>query len=262
MVVTRIFKIFPVVVDALRPRPVAIANAGFASGDAAKAAGQRGFSTLMLALIGLLAGSSLAVPAMQLAAGTLTSSVGPAATIDADSAAEHALWRLRYDPTIHDEMTGSPPETNYILSFPSGDANVNVAASSDPPLNNGLTASLTVTPSVILEEVAATVTYTLTLTNDDSQDHDVTRFEANPVAFNPTYLGGTTTGATTSDPVYQAGRWRWDLITPITVTGFGGSTHIHWQMSICRNPWSWENKRVRCLEEVDLRGWWFVFVAE
>ena len=201
----------------------------------ARAGKQRGFTTLMLALIGLLVGTSLAVPALQLATGTLASSVGPSAVIDGRSAAEHALWRLRYDPTVHDEMTGSPPETDYILAFPSGNAFVNIKASSDPPPNNGLQASLTVTPIIIQEEIASTVTYTLSLTNDDSQDHDVTRFEANPMVFNPTYLVGTTTGATTSDPVYQASRWRWDLITPITVTGFGGTTSISWQMSITQD---------------------------
>ncbi len=194
---------------------------------------QRGFSTLTLALIGLLAGTSLAVPAMQLAAGTLTSSVGPTAKIDATSAVEHALWRLRYDPSVHGDMTGSPPETTYVLGFPSGDATVTIEASSDPPADNGLTASLSVTPSTIPEETATTVTYTLTLTNDDTEAHDITRFEANPSgSFSPTYLTGTTTGATTQNPVWQSGEWRWELITPITVTGFGGTTSISWQMSV------------------------------
>jgi hypothetical protein len=208
----------------LRPEPARVAM---------KVRSQRGFSTLTLALIGLLAGTSLALPAMQLAAGTLASSVGPSATIDARSAADHALWRLKYDPTVHDEMVGSPPELDYILGFPSGNAVINIEASSDPPLDNGLTATLAVNPAVIPEETATTVTYTLTLTNDDTVSHDVTRFEANPSgSYSPTYLTGTTTGATTNNPVYASGEWRWELITPVTVAGFGGTASISWQMSV------------------------------
>jgi hypothetical protein len=196
-------------------------------------AGQRGASTLAMALIGLLVGTSLATPAMQLVVGSFTSSTGASASIDAQSAAEHALWRLRFDPAVHDEMTGSPPETDYILGFPNGDASVNILASSDPPADNGLTASLMVTPSTIPEDTPTTITYTLTLTNDDTSDHVATRFEANPSgSFSPTYLTGTTTGATTQNPVYQSGEWRWELLTPVTVTGFGGTTSISWQMSV------------------------------
>jgi hypothetical protein len=187
----------------------------------------------MLALIGLLVGTSLAVPALQLAAGTLTSSVGPSASIDARSAAEHALWRLRYDPSVHDDMTGSPPTTAYVLGFASGDASVSIVASSDPPAGNGLTARLLVTPSLVPEETPTTVTYTLTLTNDDTESHDVTRFEANPTgSFNADYLTGTTSGATTQDPAYHHGEWHWHLVTPIAVTGFGGTVSISWQMSV------------------------------
>jgi hypothetical protein len=194
---------------------------------------QRGASTLALALIGLLVGTSLATPAMQLVVGSFTSTSGASASIDARSAAEHALWRLRYDPTVHDEMTGSPPETDYTLGFPTGNADVNILASSDPPADNGLTASLLVTPSTIPEETATTVIYTLILTNDDTTTHDVTRFEVNPSgSFSPTYQTGTTSGAITSDPTYVAGEWRWELLTPITVAGFGGTAGISWQMTV------------------------------
>ncbi len=233
MLVARMFRLFLAVVYAMLSAPMAGASSRVTNRRAANAAGQRGFSTLMLALIGLLAGTSLAVPAMQLAAGTLASTVGPSASIDSRSAAEHALWRLRYDPSVHDEMIGSPPETTYVLGFPSGSANVTIVASSDPPADNGMTASMTVTPSSVLEETPTTLIYTLTLVNDDIQARDVTRFEADPHgSYSPTYQAGTTTGAMTSDPVYQAGKWRWDLITPVSVPGFGGSTSISWQMTI------------------------------
>ena len=87
---------------------------------------QRGASTLAMALIGLLVGSSLAAPSMQLVVSSFNSSSGAVASIDARSAAEHALWRLRFDPTVHTEMTGSPPETDYVLGFPSGNADINI----------------------------------------------------------------------------------------------------------------------------------------
>ena len=233
MFATTISRLSPAVTAVLRHGHFALAAPGDAVGSATSAAGQRGISTLMLALIGLLAGSSLAVPAMQLATGTLASSVGPSASIDARSAAEHALWRLRYDTAVHEEMTGSPPATTYILGFPAGDANVTIVASSDPPADNGLTASLSVTPNTVPVETATTLTYTLTLTNDDIEAHDVTRFEADPSgSYNPALQTGTTTGATTQDPVYQAGRWLWDLVTPVSVAGFGQTTGISWQMTI------------------------------
>ncbi len=240
MFAAQIIKPVKFIAKALRPGSASAANGSVVPAGASPAnpisaniRGQRGFSTLMLALVGLLVGSSLAIPAMQLAAGTLTSSVGPSASVDSRSAAEHALWRLRYDPTVYDEMTGSPPETSYILGFPSGDAIVDIVASSDPPADDGLTASLSITPSSIPEQTPTTVTYTLTLTNDDIDAHDVTRFVADPRAsFGPTYLASTTTGATTQDPVYQMGEWRWDLVAPVSVSGFGGTASISWQMSV------------------------------
>ena len=68
-----ISRLSPAVTGVLRHGHFAHAAPVDAVGSATSAAGQRGISTLMLALIGLLAGSSLAVPAMQLAAGTLAS---------------------------------------------------------------------------------------------------------------------------------------------------------------------------------------------
>lgn len=246
MFVSRAIRLVAAVTGVLLPRT---------TGSAGSAKGQRGFSTLTLALIGLLAGSSLAVPAMQLAGGTLASSVGPSASIDARSAAEHALWRLRYDPTVHDEMTGSPPETAYILGFPNGNASVTIEASSDPPPDNGLTASLSVTPSSVPEETATTVTYTLTLTNDDVESQDITRFVADPRgSYSPSYLAGTTTGATTQNPVWQSGEWRWDLITPVVIDGFGGTASISWNMSVDEDDgqyWMQGTVRVDSVGNVD-----------
>jgi hypothetical protein len=219
------------------------------------AANQRGASMLAMALIGLLVGTSLATPAGQLVVGSFSGTTGATASIDARSAAEHALWRLRYDPTVHDEMIGSPPETDYILGFATGNANVNILASSDPPADNGLTASLSVTPSVVDEETPTTITYTLTLTNDDVETHDITRFAADPrSSYSPTYLSGTTTGATTADPVYQSGEWRWTLITPITVNGFGGTASISWDMTIDEDDgqyWMQGTVRIDTIGNVD-----------
>lgn len=198
----------------------------FGSGDSVA---QKGFSTLTLALIGLLAGSSLAVPAIQLAAGSLAGSQGPIATVDARSAAEHALWRLQYDPAVHTDMTGSPPETDYVLAFSTGNADVNITASSDPPTNNGLRASIVVSPTVIEPDTPTDVTFTLTLINDDDQAHEITRFQAIPLLFSPTYESGSTTGATTQDPSIFFGIRTWDLITPVVVPGFGGMTSIQWR---------------------------------
>ena len=166
------------------------------------------------------------MPALQLATGALASTGSATKSNDARSAAEHALWRLRYDPTLHDEMTGSPPETIYILGLPNGNASINIAASSDPPANDGLRSSIVVSPTVIEPDVPTEVTFTLTLINDDVVSHDVTRFRAIPLFFWPSYVSG----ATTTDPSTFFGIYTWDLITPETVPGFGGSTSITWRM--------------------------------
>ncbi|MDA1279626.1 MAG: hypothetical protein O3B95_06225 [Chloroflexi bacterium] len=196
-----------------------------------RAAGQRGFSTLTLSLIGLIAGSALAVPALQLAVGALATADRSSASNHARSAAEHALWRLKYDPTLHSLMTGSPPATDYILSLPNGNAGVNIAASSDPPPNEGLRSSIVVSPTVIEPGTPTEVMFTLTLINDDVVPHDVTRFRAVPLLFPTSYVTGSTTGATTTDPSLFFGIYTWDLISAVSVPGFGGTTSITWRMN-------------------------------
>jgi hypothetical protein len=73
---------------------------------APKGSEQRGAAMLAMALIALLVGTSLAAPAVNLVVGSFSGTAGVSASIDARSAAEHALWRLRYDPLVHDEMIG------------------------------------------------------------------------------------------------------------------------------------------------------------
>ncbi len=193
--------------------------------------GQRGASTLALALIGLLVGTSLAAPAMQIVVGSFTTTAGASASVDARSAAEHALWRLENDPAVHDEMTGSPPSTDYVLGFPTGDANINIVASSDPPTNQGLRASINVSPTTIEPDTATEITFTLTLINDGDEAQDVTRFRAIPLFFSPSYISGSTTGATTQNPTVFFGIYTWELLTPVSVPGFGGTTSISWRMT-------------------------------
>ncbi len=164
----------------------------------------------------------------------------------AEQAAEHVLWRLGHDPDFLDSMTGSPPSATYVISLPAGDATIVVTASAAEPVDDGLQASLAVEPARIAPNTPATVTYTLTVVNDDAQPHEISRAEADPRTFSPQYVTGSTVGFTTDDPVYTAGRWRWQLLPYAVVEGFGASLSIAWQMVVDENQGTyWTNASVR-----------------
>jgi hypothetical protein len=225
---------------------LACAGIGAGSGDQRR---QRGAAVLAFALVGLTGTTVLAMPVLARAANDLhvESTTAVRSSNAAVSAAEHALWRIENDPDFLASMTGDPPAASYTLSLSDGDADIVITSSSLAAEGDGVSAYLSVTPGQIIEETPTTVTFTLRVVNDDLEPHVVTRAEADPRQYSPVYQAGTTTGMTTENPVYTAGRWRWDIVPGITVPGFGAEISMQWQMTVDEddgNYWTGGSVRV------------------
>jgi len=195
---------------------------------------QRGFAALTLAFIALFGTVILAGPMLGRISLGLRSpeAYSPLAVSDTASAAEYALWRIEHDPEFLESMTGSPPSAVYTLDLPGGTATITVTASSDAPDGYGLRAVLTVEPAIIPPDTPTMVTFTMTVVNDDTVEHEISRVEADPKVFGPQYIAGSTSGFTEDDPTYTAGRWRWELLPYATVGPFGGEATMSWRMEV------------------------------
>jgi len=216
---------------------------------------QRGFASLTLALTALFGTVILAGPMLARASLGLRSpeAYSPLAVSSTASSAEHGLWRIEHDPDFLDSMIGSPPSGQYTLDLPDGTATVTVTASSDPPAGDGLRAALTVAPAIIPPDAATVVTFTMTVVNDDTAEHQISRVEANPRVFSPQYVAGSTSGFTDIDPTYTAGRWRWSLLPYAVVGPFGGEATMSWQMEVqeaAGSYWTAGNVRVEAVGTV------------
>jgi hypothetical protein len=198
---------------------------------------QGGYVVIALAMIGLFGGAAAASPVLNRVISSLSASeVGPVNQSGASCAAEHALWRLENDPTLWGGMTGSPPSTTYqepacsVLS----NADITIEALDDPPTGDDrISVELTVTPDAVAPNTNAQFTYTLKVTNDDVQPHNLTRLVIDPLLFfwNPDAVAGSTTGVTTADPIetgcyFGFCRWQWDLASPVEVPAFGGEVSL------------------------------------
>ena len=205
-----------------------------ARGPASAGRGQRGVAALTIALVALFGTAILGGPMLTRVSLGLRSAeeYSPLAMNDTASAAEHALWRVEHDPDFLSSMTGSPPSAAYTLDFPEGTATITVTASSDAPVGDGLSTTLAVEPGNILPDTPSLVTFTMTIVNDDTDEHQISRVEADPKVFGPQYIVGSTSGFTDIDPTYTAGRWRWDLLPYATVGPFGGEAAISWLMEV------------------------------
>ena len=200
-------------------------------------AAQRGYMSLTFGMIGLVMCGAIASPLVVRAATALraqetSSPVGDTGVDGAISAAEHALWRIGNDTAFLESMTGEPPGMVYTLDLPEGTATITVTQSSEAPAGDGLSVFLTVTPSLIPPDTATTVAYTLRVVNDGSSAQSIDRVEADPQSFSPTYTTNSTTGFTTVNPVYTAGKWRWTITPSVSVPGFGGEISMSWRMTI------------------------------
>ncbi len=219
---------------------------------AARAETQRGIAVFSLALIGLLFTGMMAGPLLgRTALGMLAQTDESLAAVTgagAASGAEHALWLIANDPDFLDSMTGSPPSATYELVLPTGTTTITIIASSDPPPDDGISATFNVTPSVVPPNATSTFTYTMTVTNDDTVPHEINRVETKSWFWSPAYIPGSTTGFTTVDPSL-GGFWRWDLSPPLEVRAFGGEVTMQYQV-IGSEDWGtyWTTGSVRIVD--------------
>ena len=213
---------------------------------------QRGYAILTLALLGLLATGVMSGPILgRIGLNTLSNSIESQEFVTssgAASGAEHALWRIVNDPSFLDSMTGSPPSVTYELSLPSGTTTITVEASSDPAGEDGITAIFTVAPSVVPPLEDSTLTFTMTVTNDDSVPHEINRVETKGWFWSPTYITDSTSGFTTVNPS-QGGFWRWDISPPAEIPGFGGEITMQYQV-VGNEDWDtfWTTGSVRIVD--------------
>ena len=200
----------------------------------ARAESQRGLAVFSLAIIGLLFTGMMAGPLLgRSALGLLSQTEESLAAVTgagAASGAEYAFWLIGNDPDFLDSMTGSPPSATIDLVLPTGTTTVTVTASSEPPPDDGITATFTVSPNVAPPGETSTLTYTMTVTNDDNVPHEISRVETKTWFWTPAYIPGSTTGFTTVDPS-QGGFWRWDVSPPVEIPGFGGEVTMQYQVT-------------------------------
>lgn len=202
---------------------------------------QGGYVVISLAAIGLFGSAAAAAPILNRVVGSITASEsGPVNQSGATCAAEHALWRLKHDPSVWGTMSGSPPSVSY--QQPACDAltnaDITIGAMHTPPTGNDrFKLALTVSPDEVPEDTDVQFTYTLSITNDDILPQYVSRVQVDPkLFFKPDAVPGTTTGITTADPVkdthsafFGTFKWidyTWDLYPPVEVPPFGGEIHL------------------------------------
>ena len=210
---------------------------------------QSGAAILAFAIAGLTGTTVLAIPVLARASNDLhvESTMAISTSSAAVSAAEHALWRIENDPDFLASMTGDPPTASYTLTLADGITQITVTSSSIAAEGDGMSAYLSVTPNQVIENTPSTVTFTLRVVNDDLEPHVVTRTDVDPRQYSPTYQTGSSTGMTTDDPIYTAGRWRWDIVPGVTVPGFGGELSLQWQMTVdesAGNYWTGASVRI------------------
>ncbi|MCH7739921.1 MAG: hypothetical protein IIC93_07220 [Chloroflexi bacterium] len=202
--------------------------------DAARSESQRGLAVFSLAVVGLLFTGMMAGPLLgRTALGLLAQTDESLASVTgtgAASGAEYALWLIANDPDFLDSMTGSPPSATFELVLPTGTTTITVMASSDPPPDDGITATFGVSPNIVSPNATSTLTYTMTVTNDDTVPHQINRVETKTWFWSPAYIPGSTTGFTSVDPS-QGGFWRWDFSPSVEVPPFGGEVTMQYQVT-------------------------------
>ncbi len=200
---------------------------------------QGGYAVISLATIGLFGASAAAVPVLNRIVGSLNAAeTSPVSDSGASCAVEHAMWRLENDPTVWTGMSGSPPTISYTHPACGGttQANVDIATLDNPPTGaDRFEVALEVAPAVVPTNTDVQFVYTLTVTNNDIVPHDITRLVIDPKwFFAPDTVSGTTSGATTADPVRTGGsffglewaKFQWDLFPYVQIEPFGGEVQI------------------------------------
>ena len=179
-----------------------------------------------VALILVLAFVALAVP-------LVSSALGLASTLSIDSrvktgrmysqyatmgGVEHAIYRLVYEDG-YAEALPLGQATNYIITLNGIDMTVTVTKTNEPPpidavppgvSNRAFRITKSVSPSSVSADTQTTYTYTSIISNMTETEKTITQLKDDfPEGL--TYVTGSTSGLTTSDPSIVAGDLRWNL---------------------------------------------------
>jgi hypothetical protein len=206
---------------------------------------QGGYVVIALAAIGLFGGIAAAAPVLNRAVGSLKANdASPSNEGGARAAAEHAMWRLKNDYALWSGMTGEPPTTGYTFTVAGSgeDAQIDIIALSAPP-GNPFTVELTSTPDIV--SGGGTVTYTLTVTNNGVEAHQLERITAYTIGWAPEIVNNSSSinGQAINNPsrttstscfvlVQTDCKYTWSLVTPVSISPFGGELLMTWQARV------------------------------
>jgi hypothetical protein len=190
---------------------------------------QTGAVIIPLAIIGLFLCATISTSLLNRNVSALAGHRAVRPGNGAVSGAEHAMWRLMNDPAFVAQFTGSGQSVQYTVDPGDGPVQVTVTSNSDPMADNGVTASLAVSPSVVPPSTPTEVTFTLTVTNGDSAPHELTSIETKPQSYSPAFVSGSSSGVSVADPVESGGRWRWTLSPAAVVPAWGGTVSLTWR---------------------------------
>lgn len=129
----------------------------------------------------------------------------------AESAAEHAIWRLLYEEGFASSMDSQNPPTSYSLNVNDTDVVITITklfadADSPEPLSTSevFKVTKTVTPTTATPGFPETFTYTIQLQNQSQSPQNLQQLrDILPVGF--FYAGGSSSGITTSEPQVNTG---------------------------------------------------------
>ena len=184
---------------------------------------QRGYAGLAMAMLGLMAVSFFVIPAI--VGASHTALLQRSDSLKAEhvrSATEHALWRVKEDSSFPAEFSGSPWSASYSLTATDFSADITVESTDYTVPSHETSGILQISPSVIAPSTSTEVTFLLELFNSDDSDGQITGIEVFPKgSISSSFVTGSASGITASDPTTISGGWRWSLWPYVDLEKFG-----------------------------------------
>ncbi len=150
---------------------------------------------------------------------------------------EDAQYRLVYEAGYADSLPLGQP-TNYTINLNGIDVTVTVVKTATPPPPPAIPPGISsrsyqivkeVSPTTVAQDTQTTYTYTATITNGTDTEKTVTNIK-DDFPSGLTYVTGSTSGLTTSDPSIVAGNLMWNLTSAEGALAPFGSKVIQFQM--------------------------------
>lgn len=198
---------------------------------------QRGYAGLAMAMLGLMAVSFFVVPAI--IGASHTALLQRSDSLKAEhvrSATEHALWRVKEDSSFPAEFSGSPWSASYSLTATDFSADITVESTDYTVPSHETSGILQISPSVIAPSTSTEVTFLLELFNSDDSDGQITGIEVFPKgSISSSFVTGSASGITASDPTTISGGWRWSLWPYVDLEKFGSGKTLQWTLNMTAN---------------------------